>query len=492
MDIHFKMSTMSNNANDISKDIISNLSFSPTSDQNNVATHLGAFSISIKNNPVYILKGYAGTGKTSMISAYVNTLKQKGVKFVLLAPTGRAAKVLTHYTGFKANTIHRYIYIFMTNKDGVTNIVLSPNKFKNTVFIIDEASMISDTSQLNSTVFGNNSLLDDVIRFVFTQTSNKLMLVGDTAQLPPVGINLSPALDIDNIKRAYSVTAFDFEMKEVMRQSLDSGILTSATLIRTKIEKGNIEPPFYKINNRKDVSVINDAHTFGELLMESFTDSTEDNGIIICRSNKQANMYNAQIRNRILMRESEIEAGDMMMVVKNNYFWLDKDSKAGFIANGDIIKILRYKETEDIYGFRFADADVQLVDYPEEKELNVKLLLNTITSNAPGLLEKENLELFANVEESYMEYPNRRTRLNKIKGNPYYNALHVKFSYAMTCHKTQGGQWKKVFIDKGYLKDNIANIEFLRWLYTATTRATEHLYLIGFNSEYFEDLEIIE
>ena len=481
---------MSDKSNKLNDRILDNLAFVPTEDQKNVSIHLDAFTLSQKDNPVYLLKGYAGTGKTSMISAYVHSLIKLGIKFVLLAPTGRAAKVLSHYTGYQAHTIHRYIYIFMTNKDGVTNIVLSPNKLKNTVFIIDEASMISDTSQANSKVFGNNSLLDDVVRYIFSQRGNKLMLVGDTAQLPPVGIALSPALDLENLKRAYSVTAFQFEMKEVMRQTLDSGILTSATIIRTKIENGITDGPFFKISDdNKDVNVISDAYEFGELLMESFTDSEMDNGIIICRSNKQANMYNNQIRSRILMRESEVEAGDMIMVVKNNYFWLDKDSKAGFIANGDILRIIRFKETEELYGFRFADVDVQLVDYPEEKELNVKILLDTIETNAPGLLEKDNLRLFASVEESYMDYPNRRTRLNKIKANPYFNALHVKFSYAMTCHKTQGGQWNNVFLDKGYLKDDDTNIEYLRWLYTATTRATERLNLIGFSPDYFDKVE---
>ncbi len=467
--------------------ILSNLNFNPTQNQESVAIHLDAFSKSEKDNPTYILKGYAGTGKTSMISAYVDTLVQLGTKFVLLAPTGRAAKVLTHYTGYKAHTAHRYIYIYMTNKDGVTNIVLAPNKLENTVFIVDEASMISDTAQANNPVFGNSSLLDDLVRFIFSKKGNKLMLVGDTAQLPPVGINLSPALDIDNIKRAYSVTAFDYEMTEVMRQSMDSGILSSATLIREKIVDNNAKPPFFRINASNDVKIVSDAHEFGELLMESFTDRDTDNGIIICRSNKQANRYNHQIRSRILRRENELEAGDLMMVVKNNYFWLEKDSKAGFIANGDIVKIIRYKETEELYGFRFADVDIQLVDYPDEKELNVKLLLDTIDSNSPGLPDEENKALFSNVEDSYMEYSNRRTRLNKIKTNPYYNALHVKFSYAMTCHKTQGGQWKNVFVDKGFVPEERLDIEYLRWLYTATTRATENLFLIGFTDEYFEN-----
>jgi len=472
----------------ISKSIINNLPFNPTTDQETVSLHLGAFTLSKKINPVYILKGYAGTGKTSMLSAYVRTLKESNIKFILLAPTGRAAKVLAHYTGHSAHTIHRSIYQFMTNKEGVTNIALAHNKFKNSVFIIDEASMIGDNSQVNSSVFNRSSLLDDVMQFIFLQSGNKLILVGDTAQLPPVGTVLSPALDINVLNNSYSITSFDFEMKEVMRQSLDSAILTSATTLRKKIKENNTTVPFFNTsNNSNDITIIKDAGTFEELLTDSFSGSLMENGIIICRSNKQANIYNNEIRNRILMRETEIDAGDLMMVVKNNYYWLDKDSGAGFIANGDIIKIVRFKNTEELYGFRFADVDIKLLDYPDEKEINVKLLLDTITTNSPGLTEKDNNRLFETVEQDYMEYPNRKTRINKIKANPYFNALHVKFSYAMTCHKTQGGQWPNVFVDKGFIKDNTIDVEYLRWLYTATTRATKNLYLIGFEEEYFEN-----
>ncbi len=472
----------------ISASVINNLSFTPTNDQKTASKHLGAFTLSNKVNPVYVLKGYAGTGKTSMISAYVHTLTQSNIKFALLAPTGRAAKVLSKYTGNPAHTIHRSIYQFITNKDGLTNIVLNHNNLKNAVFIIDEASMIGDNSQVNNSFFNRNSLLDDVIQFVFSQQGNKLILVGDTAQLPPVGTALSPALDINILNNAYSITSYDFEMKEVMRQSLDSGILTSATILRTKIQNEETSTPFFKIKqNSSDVTIIDDAGTFEELLIESFTGDSMENGIIICRSNKQANIYNQQIRNRILMREAEIDAGDLLMVVKNNYYWLEKDSKAGFIANGDIIKVIRFKRTEDLYGFRFADVDIELLDYPEEKEITVKLLLDTINTNSPGLSEKDNKRLFDSVEEDYMDYPNRRTRLNKIKANPYFNALHVKFSYAMTCHKTQGGQWPNVFVDKGFIKDNTIGIDYLRWLYTATTRATNNLYLIGFGEECFEE-----
>lgn len=472
----------------ISKSVIDNLPFNPTSNQKTVSNHLGSFTLSQKINPVYILKGYAGTGKTSMISAYVSTLQHLNIKFKLLAPTGRAAKVLAQYTGFMAHTIHRSIFQFMVNKDGTTNITLAHNKLRNSVFIIDEASMIGDDSQVNNSFFNRNSLLDDIIQYVFSQNGNKLLLVGDTAQLPPVGIILSPALDINVLNNSYTITSFDFEMKEVMRQSMDSGILISATILRTKISDRKVSLPFFKIKKSSDdISIIEDGNTFEELLIDSFSGNAMEKGIIICRSNKQANLYNNQIRSRILMRENELEAGDLMMVVKNNYYWLDKESKAGFIANGDIIKIIRFKETEEMYGFRFADVDIQLLDYPEEKELSVKLLLDTINTNTPGLSEKDSRRLFENVEEEYMDYSNRRTRINKIKANPYFNALHVKFSYAMTCHKTQGGQWNNVFVDKGYLKEDGVNIEYLRWLYTATTRATNNLYLIGFGEEYYEE-----
>ena len=472
----------------ISKAIVQNLSFTPTSDQEAVARHLQAFTQSEKLNPVYILKGYAGTGKTSMLSAYVRTLKQTNIPVVLLAPTGRAAKVLSNYTGYSAHTVHRFIYLFITNKDGVTSITLTRNKLNNAVFIIDEASMIGDINQSNNSIFSRTSLLDDVMKYIFSQQGNKLILVGDTAQLPPVGTSLSPALDINTLLNSYSITAFEYEMKEVMRQSLNSGILTSATTLRTRIKNKDTTFPFFNIKPKSnDITIISDAGIFEELLIDSFTGNSMEDGIIICRSNKQANNYNSQIRNRILMREAEIDAGDLMMIVKNNYYWLDKDSKAGFIANGDIIRIVRYKETKELYGFRFANVDIQLVDYPEEKEMNVVLLLDTITANSPGLADADNKLLFTNVEQDYMSYPNRRTRIEKVKANPYYNALHVKFSYAMTCHKTQGGQWPNVFVDKGYIKDNVIDNEYLRWLYTATTRATNNLYLIGFGEEYFKE-----
>ena len=473
---------------EITSSIIDNLGFNPTRDQQTVANHLGRFTLSTALNPAYILKGYAGTGKTSMISAFSHTLSRMGIYFVLLAPTGRAAKVLAGYTGFQAHTIHRYIYLFMTNADGVTSIVPAPNKLHNAIFIIDESSMIGNESQPGNDLFYHNNLLDDVISFVYSKPGNKLILVGDTAQLPPVGTNLSPALNIETLNAAYTITSYEYEMREVMRQSMDSGILSSATKIRNKIANNDTDFPYFNLDSPLgDVETIDDAETFGELLMDNFSGNEQENAIIVTRSNKQANIYNQQIRNRVLMRESEIEGGDLMMVIKNNYFWLEKDSRAGFIANGDIIKINRFRGIEEKWGFRFADVDIELIDYPDIKELNVKLLLHTINVNSAGLSHEDNQRLYNSAVHEYNHYPNRRTRAGKIKTDLYYNALHVKFSYAMTCHKTQGGQWNKVFVDKGFIKDNTPDKEYLRWLYTATTRATEKLYLIGFEKDYFKE-----
>lgn len=481
------MTEILNKIEEIKKSVIHDLKFIPTKDQENVAYHLGRFTLSKKENPVYMLKGYAGTGKTSMISAYTSTLSKLGISFVLLAPTGRAAKVLAGYTKCQAHTIHRYIYLFMTNADGQTSITQAPNKLRNSVFIIDESSMIGDESQPGNDLYNRSSLLDDIISFVFSKSGNKLVLVGDTAQLPPVGTIISPALDINIMNSAYNITPYEYEMKEVMRQSMESGILSSATNIREKVESENPDYPYFILSSPlKDVETVEDAAMFGELLMDNFSGNEQEESIIVTRSNKQANIYNQQIRNRILMRETEIEGGDLMMVVKNNYFWLEKGSAAGFIANGDIIRINRFRNIEEKWGFRFADVDIELLDYPDIKEINVKLLMDTINVNSAGLSREDNQRLYHSCEQEYQNYANRRTRSGKIKTDPYYNALHVKFSYAMTCHKTQGGQWNNVFVDKGFVVDNTPDIEYLRWLYTATTRATNKLYLIGFEEECFE------
>ena len=473
---------------EVQKALLSHFNFLPTEDQDKAISHLSAFELSTKTSPVYILKGYAGTGKTSLISAYVNYLAAEKKQFVLLAPTGRAAKVLSQYTGFQASTIHRRIYQIFTTKEGANRMLLAPNLSKNTVFIIDEASMINDESRQNESFFSARSLLDDLMAYVFSNTTNKMVLVGDTAQLPPVGLQLSPALEIEYIRSAFSVTAYEFEMTEVMRQSEDSGILYSATRLRKKITAQSSDPPFFQLSRFKsDIVRINDGYEFEDLLQQTFMNSEAEDAVLICRSNKRANLFNQQVREHILQRESMLEGGDALMVVKNNYYWLDAESKAGFIANGDLLSVLRITKTEEIYGFQFADADIRLLDYPEEKALSVKLLLNTLTANGPGLSSDDYRELNNRVEEDYFDIKSKSGRLSKMRKNPYLNALHVKFGYALTCHKTQGGQWPTVIVDQGYLNDEMINTEYLRWLYTALTRSTKKLYLINFNDHFFEE-----
>ncbi len=460
--------------------------YSPTDNQKKAIGHLAAFGISVKHNPLYLLKGYAGTGKTSLISAFVNLLHETGRKFVLMAPTGRAAKVVAQYTGFASFTIHRRIYRSDADKDGRTKLVLSQNKMSNTVFIVDEASMISDYTQDKNMITSAGSLLDDLMQFVFAQSGNKLLLVGDTAQLPPVGLDISPALNVDYLRSAFNLTAFSFEMSEVMRQALDSGILKSATFLRRKIEEDTADTPFFlKQNFGKDVIIIEDGYMLEDLMQTAFSGNEDTGSIVVTRSNKSANNYNQQIRSRIQLRESVLEAGDKIMVVKNNYFWLSPDSKAGFIANGDLAQVVRVNHMEELYGFKFAEAEILLPDYPGEKELTVKLLLDTLDAPGPDIPGEEQRRLFDEVEQDYMSIPQRRKRLAAVKRDPYFNALRVKFAYAITCHKTQGGQWPVVFIDQGYINDEQIDREYMRWLYTAFTRATQTVYLMNFNPEFF-------
>ncbi len=468
------------------KGIHGHFGYPPTDDQEMAMRHLAAFGISTKNNPMYLLKGYAGTGKTSLISAFVNLLHETGRRFVLMAPTGRAAKVLAQYTGFSSYTIHRRIYYSAVDKDGRRKLTLSQNKMSNTVFIVDEASMVSDYTLDKSMMTSGGSLLDDLMQYVFAQNGNKLLLVGDTAQLPPVGLDISPALDVDYLQGAFNLTAFSFEMREVMRQALDSGILKSATFLRRKIEENRAEPPFFLYKNfKQDVHIIEDGYALEDLMQTAFSGNEDTGSIVVTRSNKSANLYNQQIRGRIQLRESILDAGDNLMVVKNNYFWLSPDAKAGFIANGDLAQVVRVNQFEELYGFHFAEAEIRLPDYPEEKELTVKLLLDTLDAPGPDISGEEQRRLFDEVERDYMSIPQRRKRLAAVKKDPYFNALRVKYAYAITCHKTQGGQWPVVFIDQGYVNEEQVDKEYMRWLYTAFTRATRTVYLMGFNPAFF-------
>lgn len=465
------------------KKLLERFPFEPTNDQMKVITHLAAFDSSETENPLYILKGYAGTGKTTIISSYIQELRSHKRKFVLMAPTGRAAKVLTKYTGFRSFTIHRRIYNIQTNSSNQTKIYLTNNKSTNTVFVVDEASMIGDNATGND-FFSERNLLDDLVRYVFSGSGNRLVLLGDTAQLPPVGLNLSPALNLAYLKSLYPVTAFSFEMKEVMRQELDSGILFSATQLRNRLQQKNFNLPLLSQKGfKEDTYRVQDAMEMQELFQEYFYGDNIHESIVVCRSNKRANQFNEQIRTRILQWESELEGGDLLMVVKNNYFWLDQTSQAGFIANGDIVEVVRVIGFHNQFGFHFAEADVRMIDYPEEKSLRVMLLLDTLYVEKASMDYQEMNKIFKGLQEEYAFLGSKRKIMDAIKTNPYYNALQVKFAYAMTCHKTQGGQWKNVFVDQGYLTDDMINIEYLRWLYTAFTRATTKLFLLGFNDK---------
>ena len=482
--------------------------FVPTDGQRTVLYHLAAFLLSEKPNPTYLLQGYAGTGKTTLVTTLVNTLPQIGMRYQLMAPTGRAAKVLSGYTGKNATTIHRKLYRFQQYADGSLHMTRAENKAKNTLFIVDECSMISDETS------NGRSLLDDLINYVFSGENCRLLLIGDNAQLPPVGLENSPANDINVLKNEFGLTVAAYELTEVMRQEEESGILWNATNLRRHFEcseaksrnllqyESEISPlpavgrnddkllPLFNVNGFPDVHRI-EPQEFEELLWQHFGDKTSNEAVIICRSNKRANMYNQAIRARILQEEGEISTGDKLMVVKNNYFWTDEDQKISFIANGDMIELMRINNTEEMYGFHFADVEIQLTDYQEEPNLSVKILLETLTSDSPALTAEESEKLYRAVEEDYMDIPNKRDRYKAMRQNPYFNALQVKFGYALTCHKTQGGQWPTVFLDAPFVPDvetcHGASLQtsYLRWFYTAVTRAQRQLYFVNFKEEYF-------
>ena len=451
----------------------------PTEGQRTVLYHLAAFLLSKKPNPTYLLQGYAGTGKTTLVTTLVKTLPMIGMRYQLMAPTGRAAKVLSGYTWKNASTIHRKLYRFQQYADGSLRMTRAENKAKNTVFIVDECSMISDETS------NGRSLLEDLINYVFSGENCRLLLIGDNAQLPPVGLENSPANDINVLKNEFGLTVAAYELTEVMRQEEESGILYNATALRQTLRP---LMPLFNVNNFSDIHRI-EPQEFEELLWQSFGDKTSNEAVIICKSNKRANMYNQAIRARILQEEGEISTGDKLMVVKNNYFWTDEDQKISFIANGDMIELMRINKTEEMYGFHFADVEIQLTDYQDIPNLSVKILLETLTSDSPALTVEEADKLYRAVEEDYMDIPNKRDRYKAMRQNPYFNALQVKFGYALTCHKTQGGQWPKVFIDAPYIKeDESLQVSDLRWFYTAVTRAQKQLYFVNFEDAYFVNL----
>jgi len=465
--------------------LVKSFGFTPTDGQKTVLFHVSAFLLSEKPNPAYLLQGYAGTGKTTLVTTLVKTLPQIGMRYQLMAPTGRAAKVLSGYTGKTASTIHRKIYRFQQYADGSFRMTRAENKAKNTVFIVDECSMISEEMS------NGRSLIDDLINYVFSGENCRLLLIGDNAQLPPVGLENSPANDINVLKHEFGLTVAAYELTEVMRQEEESGILWNATELRkalmalTPLTPLTPLMPLFNVNGFPDVHRI-EPQEFEELLWQSFNGKNTNEAVVICRSNKRANMFNQAIRARILQEEGEIATGDKLMVVKNNYFWTDEDQKISFIANGDMIELMRINNTEEMYGFHFADVDIQLIDYQDVPNLSVKILLETLTSDSPALTQEESDKLYRAVEEDYMDIPNKRDRYKAMRQNPYFNALQVKFGYALTCHKTQGGQWPTVFLDAPYIKeDESLQISDLRWFYTAVTRAQKQLYFVNFDDNYF-------
>jgi exodeoxyribonuclease-5 len=455
--------------------------FEPTSQQTEVIKQLSEFVENSSSNSLFLLKGYAGTGKTTLVSSLINSLWSVGKKVVLLAPTGRAAKVLSVYSKKSAFTIHKKIYWMRTNSQGNTYVTLQENKHTNTIFVVDEASMIPDASDKG---FGGRVLLDDLIEYVYSGVMCKLILIGDTAQLPPVHLNISPALDENLLGITYRKDVYSAELTQVVRQQSTSMVLENATHLRDKISANDFDTTHIKCNS--EVVRLDVGMDIQEALEDAYSNSGVEGTVVICRSNKRANLYNQQIRARIRGLEDDISTGDFLMVVRNNYFWLPERSKVGFIANGDMVEVMRIYEINELYDCRFARISVRLVDYPDEENLECIVLLDTLTSETPAMTYEEYKKLYDEVAKDYADIPKRAQRNKEIKQNPYFNALQVKFAYAITCHKSQGGQWENVFVEQGYFTSDMLSKEYFRWLYTALTRTTKKLHLINFKKEFFE------
>ena len=467
----------------LGQQIKTNFPYKPTFEQENVVKILANFLFCRKMDVLFLLKGYAGTGKTSLIGALVKTMDQLEQKCILMAPTGRAAKVFSHYAGHPAYTIHKKIYRQKSFSNEVDNFSINDNLHQHTLFIVDEASMIANDG-LSGSMFGTGRLLDDLIQYVYSGQGCRLMLIGDTAQLPPVGEEESPALSADALK-GYGLEVYEGMLTEVVRQLHDSGILWNATELRRYIaEEDYFTLPPIRVEGFPDIKVVP-----GNELIETINDCYEkvgmDETIVVCRSNKRANIYNKGIRNTILYREEELESGDLLMVAKNNYFWTEGCKEIDFIANGDIAEVRRVRREREMYGFRFADVTLRFSDY-NDMELEATVLLDTLHTESPALPKEMNDKLFYSVLEDYADITIKRERMKKMKSDPYYNALQVKYAYAVTCHKAQGGQWQRVFLDQGYMTEDMLSPDYFRWLYTAFTRATETLYLVNWPKEQME------
>ena len=448
--------------------------YEPTKEQHAALVEIADFIGSQEEN-ILLLKGYAGTGKTSLLGALVKALNEVNQKTILLAPTGRAAKVFSEYAGQQAFTIHKKIYRQKTFSNDFEGFMLADNLHSHTLFIVDESSMISNRST-GSAAFGSGYLLNDLIQYISSGAYCKLILMGDTAQLPPVSETESPALNIKCLHQ-YSSRIREIRLTEVVRQDSESGILFNATHIRESLRRARCNLyPHIRLNPFDDIEKVSGDNLI-EKISAAYSRDGMDETILICRSNKRANQYNNGIRNLILYREEEISSGDRLMIVKNNYFWTEKTKEVDFLANGEMVEVLRVRRTCQMYGFRFCDLLVRLQDY--DMELDMRVLLDTLQDESPSLSKEQSDKLFFQIMEDYADIPGKAGKIKKIKVDPYYNAVQIKYAYAITCHKAQGGQWKNVFLDIGYVSQEMLGENFYRWLYTAVTRATHRLYLIN-------------
>ncbi len=455
--------------------IVQKLPFKPNRGQQDAIEALSAFILDESGRErIFVLRGYAGTGKTSLVGALVKAMDEMQMRTFLMAPTGRAAKVFAQKAEKTAFTIHKSIYRQQRFSVEMEGFQLLDNRQRDVLFICDEASMISTLNE--GSPFGTGNLLDDLIEFVYSAEGCRLLLVGDDAQLPPVGQVRSPALDVNQL-RGYGLEVVAMQLTEVARQQLDSGILANATALRQQLNDGLVEAlPRVRYKCFNDVRRI-DGYEFLECLETSYSRQGVDDTIIITRSNKRANQFNQGVRNQILGREEELSAGDRLLVVRNNYFWGKEFDQLPFIANGDVVDVKRVRNVREMYGFRFADAEILLPDYDIETE--VTLMLDTLAVEGPNLPQSRQQELFAAIAQDYPEIRNQRDLYKMMKANPYFNALQVKYGYCVTCHKSQGGQWSDVYLDVGYINPEHLGVDFYRWIYTAFTRATQTLYLVN-------------
>lgn len=462
--------------NYLTQQIKRNFCYQPTEEQEKAIECIADFLFKPENDTLLLLKGYAGTGKTTLIGAVVRTLSEMRAGYVLMASTGRAAKVFSRYSGFSAYTIHKKIYRQKSFSNDLDNFSLNDNLHKNTLFIVDEASMISNDG-LTGASFGSGRLLDDLIEYVYAGQGCRLLIIGDDAQLPPVGEDESPALSAE-VLSGYGLDVTECILTEVIRYSGRNGILSNATMLRERMAADDIyDLPVLTLKGYEDISSIPGSELI-EAINSSYNEVGMDETMVICRSNKRAYLYNKGIRNTILYREEELSTGDILMIAKNNYHWTADCKEMDFIANGDIAVVRRVRRTQEMYGFRFADVVLSFPDH-NDIEFELKILLDTLHSDYPSLSKEDSDRLFNAVMEDYSDITNKKERMKKLKEDSYYNALQVKYAYAVTCHKAQGGQWKRIFIDQGYITEDTFTPDYYRWLYTALTRASEKLYLVN-------------